>query len=218
MPSIWLLNYPYQMNVSAPHTAICPTLDTEVLTVLAGTTRPLTGREVARLTGRTSHGGVLGVLNRLTEHGLVDRREAGRALLFTLNHEHLAAPAVDVLAGMRTELFERIRATVAVWEIAPIHLSVFGSTARGDGNTESDIDLFVVRPDAVQEEDARWRAQVDELAEQIQRWTGNHAGIAEASGGELVELRSTQPPIVAELRSDAIALSGPDIQDLLEQL
>jgi hypothetical protein len=156
------------------------------------------------------------VLNRLTEHGLVDRQEAGRALLFTLNHEHLAAPAVDVLAGMRTEFFERMRKAVAAWEIAPIHVSVFGSTARGDGNTESDIDLFIVRPGAIEQDDTGWRAQVDELAGQIQRWTGNHAGIAEASADELAELHSTQPPIVAELRSDTIVLSGPDVRDLLE--
>jgi len=204
------------MNVAAPHTAICPTLDTEVLTVLAGTTRPPTGREVARLTGRTSHGGVLDVLNRLTEHGLVDRQEAGRAFLFTLNHEHLAAPAVDVLAGMRTELFERIRGAVGAWEITPIHMSVFGSTARGDGNTRSDIDLFIVRPSIVGQDDGRWRTQVDELAGQIQRWTGNHAAIAEASADELTSLHGTQPPIVSELRSDAIVLSGPEIEFLLE--
>jgi hypothetical protein len=205
------------MDVAAPHMAICPTLDTEVLMVLAGTTRPLTGREVTRLTGRTSHAGVLDVLNRLTEHGLVERQEAGRALLFTLNHEHLAAPAVDVLAGMRTELFERIGAAVAAWEISPVHVSVFGSTARGDGNAESDIDLFVVRAGSVGEEDAGWRAQVDELAGQIQRWTGNHAGIAEVAEDELAELHGTQPPIVSELRSDAIPISGPDIQTLLEE-
>jgi predicted nucleotidyltransferase len=204
------------MNVASPHTAICPTLDTEVLTVLAGTTRPLTGREVTRLTGRTSHRGVLGVLNRLSEHGLVDRQEAGRALLFTLNHEHLAAPAVDVLAGMRTELWDRIRRAVAAWEIAPVHVSIFGSTARGDGNTESDVDLFIVRSAAVAQEDAGWRAQLDELAGRIQRWTGNHAGIAEASEDELASLHSTQPPIVSELRSDAILISGTDIQALLE--
>jgi len=156
------------------------------------------------------------VLNRLTEHGLVDRREAGRALLFTLNREHLAAPAVDVLAGMRTELFNRIRHTVGAWEIAPVHLSVFGSTARGEGNTESDIDLFIVRPDAIAQEDTGWRTQMDELAGHILRWTGNHAGIAEAATDELAQLQDTQPPIVAELRSDAIVLSGPDVQDLIE--
>src|ERR1700677_4982250 len=105
------------MNVTSPYTVIGPTLDTERLTVLAGPTRPLTGRQVMRLTGRTSHGGVLDALNRLTEHGLVDRQEAGRALLFTLNREHLAVPAVDVLVGMRSELFRRIRQAVGEWEL-----------------------------------------------------------------------------------------------------
>jgi predicted nucleotidyltransferase len=205
------------MNVSSPHAAICPTLDTEVLAVLAGTTMPLTGREVMRLTGRASHGGVLAVLNRLAEHGLVDRQEAGRALLFTLNREHLAAPAVDVLAGMRTELFNRICGAVAAWEIAPVHVSIFGSTARGDGNTESDIDLFIVRPGSVEEEDARWRAQLEEIARRIRRWTGNHAGIAEVSEDELTRLGAEEPPIVNELRSDAIVLSGPGIRTLLER-
>jgi predicted nucleotidyltransferase len=204
------------MNVSAPYTAVCPTLDTEVLTVLAGTTMPLTGRQITRLTGRTSHGGVLDVLHRLADHGLVDRQEAGRALLFTLNREHLAAPAVDVLAGMRTELFNRIRHAVAAWKIKPVHVSIFGSTARGDGDTASDIDLFVVRPSSVDADDAGWRAQLEDIAGQIQRWTGNHTGIAEASDDELAHLHAEEPPIVAELRTDAIVLCGADVQALLD--
>lgn len=73
------------MDVTRPYTAICPTLDNDVLSVLGGTSRPLTGREVSRLASRKSHTGVRAVLNRLSEHGLVDRTEAGRALLFTLN-------------------------------------------------------------------------------------------------------------------------------------
>jgi predicted nucleotidyltransferase len=158
---------------------------------------------------------VLDVLNRLAEHGLVDRQEAGRALLFARNHEHLAAPAVDVLAGMRTELLNRIRHAINAWEIAPVNVSPFGSTARGDGDTRSDIDLFIVRPNDVAEEDARWRAQLDDLARQIQRWTGNHARIAEAGEAEITQLSKDEPPIVAELRTDAIVLGGSEIPALL---
>jgi DNA-binding transcriptional ArsR family regulator len=203
------------MDVSRPYLAICPTLDSEVLVVLAGTSRPLTGREVARLTGRSSHAGVLDVLNRLAEHGLVDRREAGRAFLFTLNREHLAAPAVDILAGLRIELLRRIRRTIETWEHAPIHVSLFGSTARGEGDTESDIDLFVVRPRGVAEDDPGWRTQLDELATRIRRWTGNHAGIAEAAESEIERLRQDQPPVVHELRSEAIVLGGAEVPALL---
>ncbi len=203
------------MNVSQPYLALCPSLDSRVLQVLAGTSRPLTGREVARLAGRTSHGGVLRVLNRLSEHGLVDRAEAGRALLFSLNREHLAAPAVLVLAGMREALLERVREAIGAWDPPPVHVSLFGSVARGDGDTGSDVDLFVVRPHEIHDEDPRWRAQRDDLALRIQRWTGNSARLAEMSEAELAELRRQRPPIVGELRADAIDLHGPPIAQLL---
>jgi Nucleotidyltransferase domain len=203
------------MDVAHPYTALCPTLDSGVLSVLAGTTRPLTGREIARLLGRRSHAGVRDALNRLAEQGVVDRQEAGRALLFTLNREHLAAPAVDVLAGMRGELLNRLRNAIGSWEVAPAHVSMFGSAARGEGGTDSDIDLFVVRPEGVDEEDPQWRGQLDLLSRQVQRWTGNRAGIAETSESEIARLRKDEPPIVEALRSDAITLAGPEVAALL---
>jgi len=203
------------MDVAHPYTVISPTLDAGVLTVLAGTTRPLTGREIARLLERPSHSGVLDALNRLVEHGLVDREEAGRAFLFTLNREHLAAPAVDLLANLKSELLERLRDTIDSWDIAPVHVSLFGSAARGEGDTKSDIDLLVVRPKKVDSEDPRWREQIDLLARQVQRWTGNRAGIAEIGKSALPRLRKEEAPILAELRSDAITIAGPEITNLL---
>jgi len=202
------------MDMSAPYTAVCPTLDSSVLAVLAGTTKPLTGREVARLVGRRSHRGVIDVLNRLTDHGLVDREEAGRAFLFTLNRDHLAAPAVDVLAGMRAELLQRLRSAVSQWTITPVHCSLFGSAARGDGTTDSDIDLFLVRPDHVEEDDRAWLEQRDTLARSVLRWTGNHAGIAEIAEDELAALADR--PILGELRKDAIVLHGVPVERLLK--
>src|ERR1700674_1557581 len=129
------------VDIASPHKAVSPTLDGDVLRVLARTTGVLTGREVAALTGRRSHSGVLDALNRLTEHGLVNRVELNRAYLFTLNREHLAAAAVELLMDMRGELLRRIRGAVDSWEIAPANVSMFGSAARGDGGTASDIDL-----------------------------------------------------------------------------
>ena len=155
------------------------------------------------------------MLNRLADHGLVDREEAGRALLFTLNRDHLAAPAVRVLAGMRTELVTRLRSVLSEWTIEPVHCSLFGSAARGDGTTESDIDLFLVRPGRVDEGDRAWLEQRDTLARQVLRWTGNHAGIAEVAEGELTSLVHADPPIVGELRRDAVVLYGAPIERLI---
>lgn len=203
------------MDLTRPHAAICPTLDSGVLVVLAGTSRALTGREIARLLGRKSPSGVLDSLNRLTEHGLVDREEAGRAFLFTLNREHLAAGAVDVLANMRSQLFDRISEAVSSWEVPPVHLSLFGSMARGEGGTSSDIDLFVVRPRAIDREDPRWREQLDLLTRQVQRWTGNLTAISEVDQDELSRLGTEKAAILAELRADAITLAGAETSALL---
>jgi predicted nucleotidyltransferase len=203
------------MDLARPYKAVSPSLDGEVLNVLAGTSRGLTGREVALLTGRSSHSGVIAVLNRLTEHGLVARVELNRAFLFALNREHLAAPVVEEMTELKARLVERIQKALNEWRIAPVHVSLFGSAARGDGDTSSDIDLFVVRPAVTPVEDLEWRDQLDGLTEKIERWTGNRATPHEVSEMELPQLEDDSPPILTELRSDAILLGGTELSKLL---
>ncbi len=135
--------------------------------------------------------------------------------MFTLNREHLAAPAVEVLAGLRAELLHRIRDLVGTWKTPAAHVSIFGSAARGEGDAQSDIDVFAVRPDSISDDDPQWRKQLDDLAQNIERWTGNRANIAEAAETEIENLLAEDRPIVAELRADAIGIDGPDISTLL---
>lgn len=205
------------MDVGRPYASLAPTLDGEALRVLAGTTRPLTGREIARLAVRGSQRGIALVLDRLVTHGLVLRQDAGAAALYTLNRSHLAAPAVETLAAMRSELHRRLREAIDAWVTQPVHLSMFGSAARGDGDAASDIDLFVVRPVAVGEEDPIWRAQLAQLADEVHAWTGNHVSAIELGEDELDRLRRLQPPVLASLRSDAIPLAGTPADRLLRQ-
>ncbi len=63
---------------------------------------------------------------------------------YLLNRDHLAAPAVLVLAGMRSELLRRIGEFTDQWEVAPLLLGTFGSFARRDGDADSDIDFLLV--------------------------------------------------------------------------
>src|SRR4051794_26349472 len=145
------------MDVARPYAAVTGSgLEGEVLAVLAGTTRPLTGRQIARLARNGSDRGLRLALNRLAGQGLVDTMEARPAILYSLNREHIAAPVALTLAELRGELFARIRGTIEQWELAPVHASVFGPAARGDGDAASDIDLLVVRPTTIVPDDPAW--------------------------------------------------------------
>jgi predicted nucleotidyltransferase len=203
------------MDLSRPWALIRSPIDTEVLLVLGGTTRPLTGREVSRLVRTGSQPAVNAALRRLGEEGLVRVEEAGNAFLYTLNREHLGAPAVELLLGIRTELERRLRAEVAEWGIAPAHVSIFGSAARGEGDTRSDIDIFVVRAADVPEDEPRWREQLDRLSDRVHDWTGNRAALSVVSVSDVRRLQRESPPVVEELRRDAITLAGPTPSELL---
>lgn len=65
-----------------------------------------------------------------------------------------------------------------------------------------------MRPNGIGEDDERWRAQIDQLARQVESWTGNHAGIAEASQADIGRLKRERPGIVREFESDAVILAG----------
>jgi predicted nucleotidyltransferase len=203
------------MDLSRPYTVVCPTLEGPVLDVLAHTTRPLTGREIARLASRGSERGVRLVLHRLVSQGLVRSQEAGSASLFVLNREHVAAGIVEGLGRLRAELFERIRREVEGWPCRPVHVSVFGSAARADGNAESDIDLLIVRPEDLAEDDPQWREQLHGLAEHVERWSGNHASLHEITPKGLAAALRRGEPVVASLREDSVVVAGPEFADLV---
>lgn len=205
------------MNVARPYAAVASGVEGEALMVLAGTTAPLTGRQIARLVRRGTSPSVSAALERLAAQGIVHRHQAGRAYLHTLNRDHVAAPAVVLLADLRSELLRRLRDTFERWDPAAVHASMFGSAARADGDAESDIDLLLVRPAGIDEEDSRWRAQLDALNDAVYAWTGNHAGVIELGEADLEQLRRDPPAIVGDLRADGIDLAGVSVRDLLKE-
>ena len=203
------------MDVSHPIRSIIPTLDAPVLEVLAGTRRRLSGREVHRLAGAGSVRGVQLVLARLVAQGLVDAEEHAGAILYAANRAHLAWPAIEALAGIRGELSGRIRDVVAGWSIPPLHVSLFGSAARRDGDASSDIDLLVVRPDAISDDEA-WEDQVDALRNDVRDWTGNRCQVMAIDRRRLAEHVAAADPLVDGWLRDEILLAGDPLRTILD--
>lgn len=197
------------MDVSNPMADVVPSAHGPVLSVLAATTTPLTGRKIAELTDpRVSQPRVARILVGLTEAGLVDRIQAGSASLFALNREHLAAGAVEALATVRTRLWERISEHAAGWAHSPEAIVVYGSAARGDGDTTSDIDLLVVRPASVEEDDREWERDLTALGFAVPRWTGNPCEILDRSPDQLRAMAGAGERLLGEIRRDGRAVVG----------
>jgi len=155
------------------------------------------------------------VIGRLVVQGVVERKAGGAALLYELNRDHLAVPAITQLVELRATLVECLRDELASWDAQPQTAVLFGSAARGDGGPDSDIDLFVVRGVDVDEGDPTWRAQIDQLAERVRSWTGNNAGVVEVGADELAGLIDRAPPVLDSIRADGIDLAGRKAGTLL---
>lgn len=201
------------MDLSRPISTVVPSLDGPVLTVLTRTTQPMTGRQVHRLAGVGSVTGVRKVLHRLVATGLVDATDIGASTAYALNRDHIAAPAVRDLASLREVLIARLADAIGEWPLPPLHASLFGSAARGDGDLDSDIDLLVVTTD-----DHSTGEPFDDplaaLAVNVRRWTGNHAQFYELSPERFRRHLDVNEPIVDEWLRDSITLYGPDIRHL----
>ncbi len=196
------------MDFRHPSRVTGPSLDGELLTVLASADAEFTGRELAQLVDRPSHRGVLLALGRLVEQGVVRQRKAGRANLYTFNREHVAAPWIEGLAGLRQQLLERMREHIAQWRIPPVVAALFGSVARGEAGPGSDLDVFVVRPVGADED--VWEEQVVVLTAAVTRWTGNDARALEFSEDELAGARE---PVIDAVLDEGVEVGG-SLRDL----
>lgn len=201
------------MDVSSPISSVIPGVPGVVLQILARTELPLTGNGIADLAdGVVSRAGVTKALSTLVAHGLVECRPAGRANLYTLNRQHVAAEAIVALSSLRQATIDRLTALVGNMVIKPVGVYLFGSAARGDGTAESDVDVLVVRPSRANED--VWTSQMMDLARSVRAWTGNACEILEFTKSDLEALVRKKDRLVTSLRNDVVVISGPKLRSL----
>lgn len=204
------------MDMSSPLRSLVPSLDSAVLEVLSASESGFGPTQVARLAGRGSRAGVQLVLDRLAEHGLVLAEPTNRGYMYRLNRDHLLTPAVLAALAVRRELLSRLTAAVRALVPRPVHASVFGSFARGDGDQDSDIDLFLLT-EADVTSDPSWEHQMRQLEDLVHSWTGNRLELLTLDRVGLAEAARKGEPIVDALRHDGVVLLGPDIPSLTSQ-
>ena len=190
------------MNVSAPILDIIPGPRGLVLTALTRLVGAHTGREWAAQAGVPT-ATTARILADLVDAGLVEARPAGRAVLYQMKRDHLLSKAVVALATVRFDLVTDLRQQLQQWVQPAVAAWLFGSAARGDGNRESDLDLFLVAEDPTAEV---WHKQVGDLADLVERWTGNKVQVVEHTVSSFLALEAERSPLTAALRTDGIEL------------
>jgi len=183
---------------------VTPTIDGDVLGVLARAEAAFTAPKVQRLLERHSVPGVRKVPNRLAEHGIVNADQAGRTLTYRLNRDHLAAVPIIELGHLDDALIERIRTALATWDRAPLLVMLFGSAATGRMRVDSDIDGFVVGNEPHDAND-RWREQISDLELDITKWTGNDARVLTYT---VDDLKHTNDVVVDDIARYGIFVAG----------
>ncbi len=199
------------MDLGSPVLDVAPAVRGALLQVLARLEQPVTRRQLASLAG-VAPGHASAVIEELIQTGLVSETVAGRSSMVVLNRSHLAAGPVMALAGLRGELIGRLRERLSAWPDL-LGACLFGSVARGDADSGSDIDLLIVADDLRSTE---LHDRLAQLHTDVRSWTGNDLQVVEHSQASWRKLVRAKNPLVEQIRLDGIALAG-DTASLLRR-
>lgn len=202
------------MDYLRPVEALIPGAQGRVLGALARTDTELTIRAVAGLAGVSPQQASV-VIAHLVRLGVVERREVGPASLVLLATDNLAAQAVVAIADLRARVLDRFTELATLIRPAPASLVVFGSFARGQADSESDVDVLAVRPPGLRDDDDGWTDSLWNWISAAGTVAGNPVNVIEAAAEEVPDLlRRPSPSVWTEIARDGIVLVGAPLQHL----
>lgn len=194
------------MQLNKPFATVTPTLDGDVLAVLASADVTFTINQVQRILTTASGEGIRKVLNRLTAQGVVLQDEVGRTHTYRLNTGHLAAGPIMALSRLNSTFLSRLERHLDGWGTTLRYAAVFGSAATGKMRLDSDIDLFLVR--ATDSDDGVWDQRLTELARLVTAWTGNDGRIVEYTEDEFRAAVTAGEPLLDDVSKQGLTVAG----------
>lgn len=199
------------MDFVRPIEAIVPGAQGRVLAVLAQTTADLNLRTVAQLAG-ISQAQASRLLPELVTLGVVERREVPPAALFRLVPDHIVSRVLLALARSTDTVLDEMGRLAGALPHPPVSVIVFGSFARREAGADSDIDVVVVRPAGVDEDE--WSASLEAWRRDTQRITGNPVEVLEVGADEVARKLRSRSPVWVDIRRDGRVVHGLGLDEL----
>jgi predicted nucleotidyltransferase len=170
----------------------------------------ITGRGLARELGM-SHVTCIRSLNALASLGIVNQKTVGTSTVYELPADSVVVtrilkPAFEeeskLLEGLASTLLEGIRSKV-------LSAYLFGSVARGDDTTESDVDILLVLKQGADKKAVENRlAGNSSAAYRLYRVGIN---VITYAYDEFQQMKQKGHPLVREVLSDGIFLKGKEV-------
>lgn len=192
---------------------IIPDAQGRILATLARTTQELSLSTLAELSG-VSLAHVARIVPRLVELGVVERHDVPPAVLVKLVPEHLASRAILMLADLRHAFLQELRESARRLDPAPVNVTLFGSFARGEDDTKSDVDVIVVRPSSVDEDDPTWAESIARWETHVRHISGDAVNRIEISEDEAAKAIRSRRSLWQAIRREGVVLVGVAIADI----
>jgi predicted nucleotidyltransferase len=98
--------------------------------------------------------------------------------------------------------------------VPPAGVIVFGSFARGEADGASDIDVVLVRPADVDDEEDGWGESVEGWRRAVRRASGNRVEVLEVPLEEIAAKLVSEEPLWRDVRHEGVVVLGPSLHEL----
>ncbi len=137
--------------------------------------KELLGSEIQRATS-ISRAGVYIALRELNKHGVVRRTKRGKFMLYAIEHDDATVKQFKILNSVVS-----LKPLLSALKPLAAQVVLYGSAARGEDTSDSDIDLFILAGDTRAVEDLLSSAK---LKRKLQAVVRSPAELAEFRGRE----------------------------------
>jgi predicted nucleotidyltransferase len=165
---------------------------------------------------RLTRAGASRAINRLAERGVLRPLGQGGSVLYRLDPEYPLVDAIRLLfvseAERANRFFAGVRSAIASLDPGPLAVWLFGSVARGEDRSDSDVDLAIVG------DPGETRRIADGMREELERMHVDptvHVSVVSFTIPELRKLKREKPRFWESLNDDAVPLYGPAPAQLL---
>ena len=200
------------MRLANPAAALLGEKDARLLLELYRRAEPLSGRGIAANAG-VPVTSAQRILARYADAGLVTVTTSAHASTYELNRKHVLYDAIFELLAAPAKLKETIGSIVQRWAGSAVTAAVFGSSARGDDSSDSDLDILVVTP--VDFADDRIDGLRRELEDTVGLATGRTVQVFNVDQQQFSKMVRSHDSLIDSLERDADTVIGTDVRTLI---